>query len=809
MSVIGLDLLATSPFFRAFRSHERGMVAALLKVRAVTAGELLFAEGEPGLVMYVVVEGTLRITKSAAPHAPVLETLGPGDSVGEMALLLGEPRGAACWAATAGRVGVLTKSDFDALLAQQPGIAIALGRLMAQRLQRANQMAVPSLLATQTLGLGDGERITLGREPTNHVVLPSPAVAPHQAEIVRQDSGRYLARTLAETGAPLTVNGRRVSEAPVADGDTLKVGPYRFILRDTLAARGGAAGSVWLRAVNLSVARGGATLLHDISLDIRPGEFVAITGSSGAGKSTLLNALNGFRPASRGHVMINDVSLYDNLAIFRRAVGFVPQDDVVHSALPLGRALHYTARLRVPAAPAVARAGQQAALARRITQTIKLLGLEEQRDLPISSLSGGQRKRASIGVELITEPSLFCLDEPMSGLDPAAEVRMMALLRQISERGQTVVMVTHATETIGMCHRVIFLARGGYLAFAGTPADALTHFQVDEFDAIYTLLDHEHTPAYWAELFARSPYAVSPGADVAGPVPRAAAPARPARRGRGSLHQLIVLTQRYAEILRRDTRTLTLMVLQAPLIGLLMWAVFPQDVFSPNPAVGSGRSALMVLFILTATAVFFGASNASKELVKERAIFRRERLVNLSLPPYVLSKTCILGAIGMAQSVVLVAVCALGGLLPMGAGPAVLAGLVGVLTLTVLAGTGLGLLLSAIASSADFATSMVPLIILPQLMFSGVLVPLSQMSFLSTWLAQVTVTKWSFELLGRLTGLADVFRAQNTATSNVLRANYEAAFTLAGWPSVAVLAGFIVAFLVGTTVALELRNRLS
>ncbi len=802
----GVDesLLTKSPFFQSFRPNERSMVAALLRMQTLRQDELLFAEDEPGDRMFVVLEGALRVTPTSAPDAQILSVLGPGEAVGEMALLLGEPRSAACRAAMPSRVGALVKDDFDQLLSQQPGMALALGRLMAQRLRRANQMAIPPLLTTQMLGLGDAARVRIGRDPLNDVLLSSPAIAPFQVELRRSDDGSYTAHNLDEVnGEPLIINGRQSSEGPVADGDTVKIGPYRFILRQTMGARGEGVGSVWLSAEGLTVERGGTTLLHDISLTIRPGDFVAITGASGAGKSTLLNALNGFRPATKGRVTLNGVSLYENLDIFRRAVGYVPQDDIVHSELTVDRALHYTAKLRLPSAP-------PAVLRRRIENTLKILGLLDQRDQLIGSLSGGQRKRSSIGVELITEPSLFCLDEPTSGLDPATEVRMMALLKQLAQRGQTVIMVTHATETIGMCDRVIFLAKGGHLAFAGPPLEALLHFKVDEFDAIYNLLDHDQTPEYWSAYFRSSRYARQaesrPAEINAAPTP-VTAPRAQARQ-RAGLSQFVVLTQRYMDIMRRDTRTLTLVALQTPLIALLMWTVFPPGIFSPNPAVGSGRSALMILFVLVAAGIFFGASNASKELVKERPIFRRERLVNLRLAPYLLSKVVVLGGVAIVQSIVLIALCSLGGLLVAGMGPATYAALAGLLALTFLGGISLGLFLSAVSSNPDFATSMVPLILLPELIFSGVLAPISRMTELAQAVAQLAVAKWAFELMAHATGLVTILQAQNNGGALVLLDQYRSAFDAAGlWPHVAVLIGFTLAFLIGALIALESRAR--
>jgi hypothetical protein len=270
-------------------------------------------------------------------------------------------------------------------------------------------------------------------------------------------------------------------------------------------------------------------------------------------------------------------------------------------------------------------------------------------------------------------------------------------------------------------------------------------------------------------------------------------------------HQTRVLSERYVELLLHDTQTLFLLILQAPLIVLLLGVSFPAAdvVFAPNLH-GSGRSALAVLFILVAAAIFFGASNAGKEIVKERAILRRERLVNLRLVPYVLSKGAVLGVVGLAQSALLVGFCLLLGLLPLENGPGLPVALTLMLGLTALAGASMGLCLSAMAPSADFAASMVPVILLPQLLFCGVLVaPDVWLHYPpGAWMAHITVASWAFELAGHLTNLQDVLGRQGATT---LASEYAPAFAAAGWlPHVVVLAAFTAFFLVATVVALKL-----
>ncbi|CAA9512567.1 MAG: ABC transporter, ATP-binding protein, partial [uncultured Solirubrobacteraceae bacterium] len=224
--------------------------------------------------------------------------------------------------------------------------------------------------------------------------------------------------------------------------------------------------------------RGGTQILRGVSLDVRPGELLALVGSSGAGKTTLLEALAGVRPADAGTVTHDGIPL-DALEAHRGAVGYVPQDDIIHTDLPLARTLRYAARLRLPEETSGAE------LDAAVGEALAALDLSAHADVRVGALSGGQRKRASIAVELLTRPRVFFLDEPTSGLDPATSAELLRVLRRLAQGGTTVVFTTHAIQDLARVDRVAFLARGGSLAFAGTVAEALGHFGVDEVDEIY------------------------------------------------------------------------------------------------------------------------------------------------------------------------------------------------------------------------------------------------------------------------------------------------------------------------------------
>ena len=232
-----------------------------------------------------------------------------------------------------------------------------------------------------------------------------------------------------------------------------------------------------------------------MSFSIQPGELVALVGGSGAGKTTLLEILAGVRAPSAGQVMHDGVRV-DAGATPGSGIGYVPQDDIIHVEMPLRRTLQYAARLRLPAGTSAEQAD------RVVDETMRDLDLADRRDVAVRMLSGGQRKRASIAVELLTQPRTFFLDEPTSGLDPSTSAEVVRLLRRLTGRGVTVVLTTHEPATIDRCDQVVFLTRNGYLAFAGTPAQARRYFGVDDLADVYRRLASEGTPRAWAERFA-------------------------------------------------------------------------------------------------------------------------------------------------------------------------------------------------------------------------------------------------------------------------------------------------------------------
>ncbi|NJP07137.1 MAG: FHA domain-containing protein [Chloroflexaceae bacterium] len=355
----------------------------------------------------------------------------------------------------------------------------------------------PPPVQTGTLHFAaDQHELTIGRAQDNAVCVNHPMVSAHHAVLKRQGQDVFVLDLGSTNGT--YVGGQRVVRAPIQPGDVIQIACYQFIYREDALAPTVTSNQVRLDACNLSVQFDTHVLLNDVSLSIYPRELVAVVGGSGTGKSTLLNALSGVRPATGGTVQINGDDYYAHFAAYRRSLGYVPQDDTIHLDLTVERNLEYAARLRLPADLSAAE------IAARVDQVLTDVDMQPQRQQRVGRLSGGQRKRVSIAMELLAQPNLFFLDEPTTGLDPGLDKRMMSLLRSLADQGRTVVLVTHATTYIQeTCDTVAFMGRGGRLCFYGPLSEAMQFFGVQTFSDIYTCLEHD--PAAWEQRFRQSP----------------------------------------------------------------------------------------------------------------------------------------------------------------------------------------------------------------------------------------------------------------------------------------------------------------
>jgi ABC-type multidrug transport system ATPase subunit len=574
--------------------------------------------------------------------------------------------------------------------------------------------------------------VTIGRGAEADVRLDSPIVSRSHARITRA-SGVLSVEDLGSANG--TYRGaERIERAVLTPGDRLIIGPFVVEVGAAALRLHDTRNRARLDARKLGVMAGSRMILDDVSLSLPPGSFTALIGPSGAGKSTLLSALSGARPASRGSVLLNGADLYRCFDALKATLGYVPQEDIVHRELTVGSSLDFTARLRLPPDTG------DAERAKRVADVLATLELSERRDTPIGRLSGGQRKRVSIAAELLTEPNLLYLDEPTSGLDPGLEESFMLLLRELAYKGKTVVLVTHTLDNIQLCDGMALLV-DGRLAFYGRADEARAYFDIDHMVNLYARLKQKPAAA-WQEEFRASegherlvdePLASAPQ------VPGAAG-VRHAPAGPGALRQLAILTSRYFTTLNRDTRNALLLVGQAPLIAFLIGLSLLYGVSD----IAYAKPKNTILFLLALTAVWFGCSNAAREIVKERAIYLRERMVNLQVLPYVLSKVLVLTALAGLQCALFLVILdgwfGVPGSFPL---------LFGVMLLASVVGIVLGLALSALVESADRAMTLLPILLIPQVLFTSPSVQMD-MKGPAGLVARAMPTWWAYDLMRRV-----------------------------------------------------------
>ncbi len=564
---------------------------------------------------------------------------------------------------------------------------------------------------TDVIPLG-AKRLCLGRGGEMDVVLADAGVSRQHAAIERTPTGHEISDLRSRAGS--LVNGRRFEKHQLVIGDQLQIGPFFFRFDGLVLERTTDLHSVSIEAVRLTqTVPGGTTpILNDISLRIERSQFVMILGPSGAGKSSLLETLIGLRQADSGAILYDGEDFSRDPEGLRALVGHVPQDDIVHRELTPTQALDFSARLRLPAGT------PDLEIQKLVAQTINRLGLGPRRDTPIHRLSGGERKRVNVGVELLDRPAVLFLDEPTSGLDPAGEFKMMELLRHLADSGCTVICTTHVVENVYLADR-LFVMTGGRLAFAGTAQEARATFDVQKLTLLYDRLE-ERSPAEWSEIFQAQQDAQEARED--GQSSFAAWQARGRRPVERPPAALPVLLARQWTIMRADWQNFLLLFGQ-PLIIALLVARVTDDV-------------ALAMFFAYLSALWFGCSNAAQEIVREVAIYRRERMVGLGRHVYLLSKFVLWGGLTACQGLFLYACLWAtrwvlypdpGGGIARGIDGA-LAWNLGALVGTAFAAVGIGFAVSALARSTMQAVMAVPLVLIPQILFSGLVVETNQMS---------------------------------------------------------------------------------
>ena len=666
----------------------------------------------------------------------------------------------------------------------QSGDWLAVGSVFVRLAITPGATELPTAAAA---GFADGRVIRIGRLETCDLVIPSPLVSRHHANL-RCEADEVLLQDLDSTNGTF-VNGQpAVGTVPLRRGDKVAIAAFSFVFTGTALEPADTGGLVQVEARGLSkTVRDRATgqprrLLDGIDLVFKPGEFAAVFGSSGSGKSTLLDALNGRRPASSGQVFYNGADFYRAFDAFRGTIGYVPQQDIVHRRIPLQRALLYTARLRLP------QDTTEREIDGHIQRVLGQVGLGDKAESLIDTpapLSGGQLKRVSLAVELIANPRVLFLDEVTSGLDAGTDKRMMQLFHSLASDQKTVICVTHTLENIDVCHLVVLLQRGR-LVYFGPPQEALHHFGVSRLSEVYELLESRPVE-YWADRYLESSdydeYIKGRLSDAptTSPEPgKGAAPSLTTQYGRRSWSQLGTLMRRYLDLLQADRRNLVILLLQGPFVATLIGLVFSASGSPPVRAAGESH----IAFVLVLSAIWCGCLNSTREVVKELPIYLRERAVNLGLGPYLLSKLVPLAVLCLLQSLALVGIATL------------LLSWEGyfwvrllILFLSALAATGMGLAISTLVDSNDKAVNLVPILLIPQVIFSGAIVTLGKTG----------------ELLARLTMISfSAFDAMKTTMSAEVAQHLTSQWTLGG--NLGMIGALFVSFVLAAFLGLKLKD---
>ncbi len=593
--------------------------------------------------------------------------------------------------------------------------------------------------------------IKIGRGTDNDIVIPDVLASRHHATLVPSaGDGAQIIDNRSINGT--FVNGQRVEEAMLRDGDTVTIGNVDLVYsggtlaRRTVTTADTRTGGLEVHGLTWTI-EGNKTLLNNISLDARPGTLTAVIGPSGAGKSTFSKQVAGLTHPTSGTVTFEGHDIHAEYASLRSRIGMVPQDDVVHGDLTVRQALMYAAELRLP--PDTTKEDREQV----VMQVLEELEMTNHLDTRVAKLSGGQRKRASVALELLTGPSLLILDEPTSGLDPALDRAVMTMLRQLADAGRVVLVVTHSLTYLDVCDQVLLLAPGGMTAFSGPPSQ----------------IGPELGTTNWADIF--SSVAGDPEAahqqflQRSGPTPPQPAAAAPADLGAPAKTSLV---RQFSTIARRQVR---LVVADRAYTAFLLFLPFIMGVLSLSvPGGGANKSSVgfgkplpagppdfgaapsepgQILVMMNVGAIFMGTALTIRALIGERAIFRREQAVGLSTTAYLAAKIAVFTAFAVVQSSIVVAITIMG----KGWGPGAVTGGAVIpsrnlemfidISMTCVAAAMTGLALSGLAKSAEQIMPLLVVAVMSQLVFSGGLIPVTGRVVLDQ-LSWFTPARWGF-----------------------------------------------------------------
>lgn len=586
--------------------------------------------------------------------------------------------------------------------------------------QRENGQSMP---AAKEIPMGETvweklsrkDKIIIGRSPDCDIVLNYDFISRQHVSIERKGNNRFLITDLNSLNGTF-LNGKRIQKSEFTENDDVFLGRLRLTLRNPIRDL---STEVAVRADRIIKRFGNNKIgLHEASFEIPSKTMLAIMGPSGCGKSTLLKALNGDSPVSSGKIYICGLELNQNYDYLKTQIGYVPQDDIVHRELTVEQSLYYAAKLRLENA-------SEQDMQNKIRTVLTDLNIYQIKESPVHKISGGQRKRLSIAVELLTDPMILFLDEPTSPLDPQSIEDFMESLQNLAKKGTTVILVTHKPEDLYYMDSVIFMAEGGYMVYYNDAKSYLRYFDVPNTAKVYSNLVDEKAP-YWIQKYkTENPAVPNTGSK---PWPRKDS------HSTNYLSQYWWLTQRYFNIKLNDVANSLIMVGQAPIIAALICMIFS--------SIGQA-----IPFLLTISALWFGVNNAAREIVAELPIYKRERMFNQAIIPYILSKVTVLGSFAAVQCMIFTAImylrysgCASTEVCVNWNDP--LLTFTWMLFVSVV-GTLMGLFLSAIVTTTEKVMTLVPIVLIPQIMLAGLIAKINSLPV--EWMSYLTLSRWGTE----------------------------------------------------------------
>lgn len=595
--------------------------------------------------------------------------------------------------------------------------------------------------AWQCMPLDEGLS-TIGRASDNTIVMKPPNFSRHHAGIYRRENHYMLVDYNSMNG--VYVNGVRIhGQQEIHEKDMIQIAGSLFLLNNGKLMYQTTISGVSLTLENIckTVGHGSSRkrILNNVSCEIGNNEFVAIIGGSGAGKTTVMNAMSGFDSDISGRVYCNGIDLRRNFNTLKNMIGFVPQQDIIYENLTLQRMLYYTAKMKMPSDTS------KAEIRARIHKVLEMVDLVQHAKTYIRKLSGGQKKRASIAVEMLADPGLFFLDEPTSGLDPDTEQSLMHTLAKLSKsEGKTIIMVTHTIQSIDLCDKVIFMGPGGKICYCGPPSEITNYFGKKSLVEVYNEL--AGNVDNWNGYFLQN-YYMEKQNNPPSQAPHPNAGLEKKGKQVSSFKQCLVLIARYFELIWNDKQRLLLLFIQPIAIAFLLAVVAVDDTFITYEDTRS------IMFALSCSGIWIGLFNTIQEVCKERPILKREYMGNLRLWGYIVSKYVVQGVICFLQATLLVAIflrlmkhSAEAGLYFAKPGMEIWITMI----LTIFASASMGLIVSSLMKNGDRAMAVAPFVLIIQLLFSGVLFTLDGMA---EHVSKITVSRWAMECLGNITNL--------------------------------------------------------